>query len=104
MMTYCQTIIMSSTMAKFFSTLLEIALSTWIGKTQKRAKGQASFQTQCISVDHFITFWVLMDEGGQSLYVFFMNFEKVFDMVPRDALWERMQKARAPLRALHGSL
>ena len=39
---YC-TITVSSTMAKFFSTLLETALSAWAEKAHKRAKGQAGF-------------------------------------------------------------
>ena len=42
-LTNYRTTVVSSTMAKLFSTLLETTLSAWAKKTHKRAKGQAGF-------------------------------------------------------------
>ena len=85
------TIMVGSTMAKLFSTLLETTLSVWAEKTHKRAKEQAGFRALHNTIDHLVTLQVLMDESrrmGKPLYCCFVDFKKAFDTVPRDGLWE----------------
>ena len=59
---YC-TIMVSSTMAKIFNTILEIQLSKWAEKHNKRAHGQAGFRPGHNTIDHLVTLRVLMDES-----------------------------------------
>ena len=80
-----RTIMVSSTIAKVSSTIMEQKISTWAESTSKRALGQAGFRPKHSTVDHLVTLRVIMEESqlGKTLYCCFVDFKKAFDNVPR---------------------
>ena len=83
----------SSTIAKLYSTIIEQNISTWSESTSKKAVGQVGFRPKHSIVDHLVTLRVIMQESrlqGKTLYCCFVDFKKVFDTVPRSELYYRM--------------
>eukprot|EP00249_Psilotum_nudum_P014414 c24809_g1_i1 orf=143-907(+) len=98
-LTNYRTIMICSTLAKLYSTIIETKLSKWAEKEKKRAIGQAGFRPKHCTIDHLITLRVLMEESrlkGQPLYCCFIDFKKAFDTVPQDVLWERLESIEVP--------
>lgn len=99
-LTNYRTIMVGSTMAKLFSTIIENKLSLWAEFNKKRAVGQAGFRKNHNTADHLTTLRVLMEESrlrGQPLFCCFIDFKKAFDTVPRNSLWERLVHLEVPL-------
>ena len=99
LLTNYRTIMVSSIMAKLFSTILKMQLSKWAEDHNKRAYGQAGFRPGHNTIDHLVTLRVLMDESrleGATLYCCFVDFKKAFDTVPRAGLWLRLQELGVP--------
>ena len=81
-----RTIMVSSTIAKLYSTIMEQKISTWAESTSKRALGQAGFRPKHSIADHVVTLRVIMEESplqGKTLYCCFVYFKKAFDTVPQ---------------------
>ena len=53
----------SSTIAKLYSTIMEQKISKWAESTNKRALGQAGFRPKHSTVDHLVTLRVIMEES-----------------------------------------
>jgi hypothetical protein len=90
----------SSTIAKLYSTIMEQKISTWAESQNKRALGQAGFRPKHSTVDHLVTLRVIMKESrlqGKTLYCCFVDFKKAFDTIPRNELWNRMVEIGMPL-------
>ena len=61
--------------------------------------GQVGFRKHHSTIDHLVTLRVLMEESclrGKGLYCCFVDFKKVFDMVPPEHLWRRMEELEMP--------
>ena len=58
-----RTIMVSSTIAKLYSTIMEQKISTWAESTSKTAVGQAGFRPKYSHVDHLVTLKVIMEES-----------------------------------------
>lgn len=94
-----RTIMVSSCMSKLLGSTLEQAISSWAEVNNKRAKTQAGFRPKHSTIDHLVSIRVLMEESrlkGKPLFCCFVDFKKAFDTVPRDGLWQRMQKIGVP--------
>lgn len=105
LLTNYRTIMVSSAMAKLFSTILEMQLSKWAESNNKRAHGQAGFRPDHNTIDHLVTLRVLMEESrlkGETLYCCFVDFKKAFDTVPRVGLWQRLQELGVPTNLCMG--
>ena len=98
-LTNYRTIMVSSIMAKLFSTILEMRPRKWAEDHNKRAYGQARFRPGHKTIDHSVTLRVLMDKSqleGTTLYCCFVDFKKAFDKVPRAGLRLRLQELGVP--------
>ena len=94
-----RTIMVSSTIAKLYSTIMEQKISAWAESHNIRALGQAGFRPKHSTVDHLVTLRVIMEESrlqGKTLYCCFVDFKKAFDTVPRSELWNRMVEIGMP--------
>ena len=58
-----RTIMVSSTMAKLYSTIMEQTISTWAESTSKISLGQAEFRPKHSTVDHLVTLRGIMEES-----------------------------------------
>ena len=58
-----RTIMVSSSIAKLYSALMEQMISTWAESTSKRALGQARFRPKHFTVDHLVTLIVIMEHS-----------------------------------------
>ena len=68
-----RTIMVSSTIAKLYRTIMEQKISTWAESTSKRELGQARFRPKHSTVDHLVTLRVIMEESrlqGKTLLLF----------------------------------
>ena len=74
-----RTIMVGSTMAKLFGTVMENKISSWAEENSKRAKSQAGFRKHYNTTDHLVTLRVMMEESrlrGEGLYCCFVDFKK----------------------------
>ena len=82
-----RTIMVSSTIAKLYNTIMKQKMSTWVESTSKRELGQAGFRPKHSIVDHLATLRVIVEESrlqGKTLYCCFV------DTIPRSKLWNRI--------------
>lgn len=94
-----RTMMLSSTLAKLFSIVLETKISTWAQEANKRLVEHAGFRKEHRIANHLVTLRVLMDESrlkGHSLLCCFLDLIKAFDTVSHGGLWERMQTLGVP--------
>ncbi|KAH9324645.1 hypothetical protein KI387_004823, partial [Taxus chinensis] len=86
--------------SKLFWGMIERRISNWAEREGKRAKGQAGFRPKHSTIDHCITLKHLIekvwDSQGEEAFCCFVDFKKVFDTVPRDKLWNRMEELGIP--------
>jgi hypothetical protein len=98
-----RTIMISLILAKLYGIILENNISLWIESHGKRAKGQVGFRTYHSSVDHIVTFRIIVEEFRNTktnLFCSFVDFRKAFDMVPRKNLWNRLEEINVPLELM----
>ena len=88
-------------MAKLYASILTRRLSLWAKANGARHPSQAGFVTglgpqhQHFLMRHLVTRY--SRTAGPPLFICQIDFEKAFDKVPRDLMWERLRE-----RGLHG--
>lgn len=90
-----RTIMVGSTMAKLFGTVMENKISSWTEENSKCTKSREGFRKHHSTTYHLVALRVMMEESrlrDEGLYYCFVDFKKAFDMIPRKKLWERMEK------------
>jgi hypothetical protein len=87
-------------LAKLYGIILEKKISLWLESHGKRDKGQAEFRRYHSTVDHHVTFRIIVEEfcnTKTNFFCCFVDFRKAFDMVPRKNLWNRLEETKVPL-------
>ena len=70
-------------------------LMKWTEQHQLRARGQAGFRRDHRTTDQTFVVRTLIEKAKadrQPLYSCFVDFKKAYDTVPRDLLWEKLQR------------
>jgi Reverse transcriptase (RNA-dependent DNA polymerase) len=70
-------------------------LMKWTELHQLRARGQAGFRRDHRTTDQTFVVRTLIEKAKadrQPLYSCFVDFKKAYDTVPRDLLWEKLQR------------
>ena len=80
-------------LSKVFTAILAKRLRIWIESKNKVCPEQAGFRTQYSTVDHIFTLHAMISRhvygnGRGKLYVAFIDYQKAFDSVDRQKLWE----------------
>jgi hypothetical protein len=78
------------TFSKLYATVLHLWLSNEI--QHLRAKGQANFHLEYQRTDHIFMLKSIIEEAhhhSSKVYLCFVDFQKAFDMIPREALFQR---------------
>jgi hypothetical protein len=95
-----RTIMINPLFAKLFGSILENRINKRAEEEDKRVKGQAGFKPKHSMIDHGITPRHIIEkvwEKNEEVFCCFVDFKKDFDMVPRDTLWQRMEKLGVPM-------
>ena len=101
-----RTIMVSSLMAKLYSIILEREISVWAEQHEVRAISQAGFRSQHSTLDHLLTLRALIEQNKdlkRTTFCCFVDFEKAFDTVPRDLLWQRLFEVGIPRPLIHAT-
>jgi hypothetical protein len=72
--------------AKIYGIILEKKISLWLESHSKRAKGQTEFRRYRSTVDHLVTFRIIVEElcnTKTNHFCCFVDFRKDFDIIPR---------------------
>lgn len=94
-----QTIMISPLLAKLYGIILERKLSIWLESEGKQAKGQACFRKQHSTTDHLVMLKIIVEEcrnDKSNLLCCFVDFRKVFNTVPTNNLWNRLEELKVP--------
>ena len=81
-------------LGKLYASVLEARLSAWAEGNEIRARGQAGFRKDHRTSDQALVLRTLVEQqryAGQALYCCFVDFQKAFDCVPRQLLWQKLQ-------------
>ena len=92
----------SSTLAKLYTSVLNLRLTEWAEKWGCRAVAQAGFRKDHRCSDNVFILRALIEKANASkgsLYICFVDFSKAFDTIPRKLLWERLRELR-----VHGNM
>jgi hypothetical protein len=92
----------SSTLAKLYSSVLNLRLTDWAEKWGYRAVAQAGFRKDHRCSDNVFILRALIEKANASkgsLYICFVDFSKAFDTIPRKLLWERLRELK-----VHGNM
>ena len=86
-----------SVTSKVFSSIINTRLYNWAETNQKINEEQAGFRKNYSTIDHIFTLHCmasncLYGKKRSKLYAAFIDFQKAFDTVHRDKLWEILQK------------
>jgi hypothetical protein len=76
-------------LAKMFTMILESRISQWAETNDLRARGQASFRKDFRTTYNLFILRTLTEQARfqkKKLYIYFVDFKKTFDTVPRDLL------------------
>jgi hypothetical protein len=90
----------SPILAKLYGIILEKEISLWLESHGKRDKGHVGFRRYHSTLDHLVTFRIIVEEFHNTktnLFCFFVDSRKAFDMVPRKNLWNRLEEIKVPL-------
>jgi exonuclease III len=82
-------------LAKVFAMILEARISQWAEANDLRAKGQAGFRKDYRTTDNLFILRTLTEQAKlqkKKLYTCFVDFKKAFDTVPRDLLWQVLER------------
>jgi hypothetical protein len=74
--------------------ILESRISQWAKTNDLHAKGQAGLKKDFRTTDNLFILRTLTEQAKfqkKKLYTCFMDFEKTFDTVPRDMLWQVLE-------------
>jgi hypothetical protein len=77
-------------LAKLFTMILEKRLREWVEQHRLRAKGQAGFRKDYRTIDQLFILRSLIKQSKakkKPLYYCFVDFKKVFNIVPHEVLW-----------------
>lgn len=88
-------IAVGSLLAKLYACILNELLMKWTEQHQLRARGQAGFRRDHRTTDQTFVVRTLIEKAKadrQPLYSCFVDFKKAYDTVPRDLLWEKLQR------------
>jgi hypothetical protein len=88
-------------LAKLYGTILENNIILWLEIHGKRGKCQVGFRRYHSTVDHLVTFRIIVEEFHNTktnLFCFFVDFRKTFDMVPGKNHWNRLEEISVPLQ------
>ena len=88
-------IAVGSLLAKLYACMLNEKLMRWTEQHQLRARGQAGFRKDHRTTDQTFVVRTLIEKAKadkQPLYSCFVDFKKAYDTVPRDLLWEKLQR------------
>jgi hypothetical protein len=95
-----RTIMISSILAKIYGIILENKIILWLESHSKRAKGKAGFRRYHSTVDHIVTFRIILEEflnTKTNIFCCFVDFRKAFGMVLRKNLWNSLEEIKVPL-------
>jgi hypothetical protein len=79
--------------AKLYAALLEQRISAWAEASGNRADGQFGFRRQRSTAQAALVLRTLQDQhrqGGQQLWVCFVDFKQAYDRVSRERLWLKL--------------
>eukprot|EP00887_Chlorella_sp_A99_P006887 scaffold2.g6887.t1 len=79
-------------LGKLYALVINTRLAAWLEASGKRASGQAGFRT----LDNCFILRALVERArarGVKLYICAVDFEKAFDCVCRDQLWDALRRA-----------
>jgi hypothetical protein len=77
-------------LAKLFTMILDKRLSEWVEQHGLRAEGQTRFCKDYRTTDQLFILRTLIEQikaQKKPLYCCFLDFNKAFDIVPREVLW-----------------
>ena len=89
----------SPLLANLYGIILENKINEWIEMEGKIAKGQIDFRRNHSTIDHLITFRMMEKEcrnNNYELFCCFVYFQKSFDTVTRNNLWNRLEELKVP--------
>ena len=88
-------IAVSTVLAKLYASLLTRRLSEWSERHHLRAVGQAGFRADHSTLDQMLVLRTLIESARavrEPLFACFVDFQKAYDSVPRDLLWQKLQR------------
>jgi hypothetical protein len=88
-----RTIMVGHTFSKLYATVLHRKLSSDLQQRHLRAREQAGFRPPHQNIDHIFTLCVVIEARHRSskVYCCFVDFQKAFDFVSREALLQRLK-------------
>jgi len=75
--------------AILYGSIIEYKISFWLDDNNLRAKVLPNFRNKHSTIDHVFIFWVIVKNCGndkEDLFACFVDFKKVFDIVPKNKL------------------
>jgi hypothetical protein len=87
-----RTIRLGHTFSKLYATVLHLKLFGELER-QRRAKRQDGFCPGHQTIDHILTLKAIIEEAqhrSSKAYCCFVDFQKAFDFIPREALFQRL--------------
>jgi hypothetical protein len=88
------TIMVGYTFSKLYATVIHRKLSSDLEQRHLGARGHAGFRPAHQTIDHIFTLHVVMEEAqhhSSKVYYCFVDFQKAFDSIPREALLQRLK-------------
>ena len=82
-------------LAKLYAMVLESRATAWAEDGRCRAKGQAGFRKDFRTTDQLFIIRTILQQAKHSkrkLYCCFVDFKKAFDLVPRESLWQVLER------------
>jgi hypothetical protein len=86
-------------LSNLYGIILEKNIILWPQSHGKRDKGQVWFRRYHSTMDHIVTFRIIVEEflnTKTNLFCFFLYFRKYFDIVPTKNLWNRLEEIKVP--------
>ena len=83
------------TLFKLYAMILEARATAWAEESKCRARGQVGFRKDYRTTDQLFIIRTLLQQAAHAkrkLHCCFVDFKKAFDLVPRDALWNVLQR------------
>ena len=82
-------------LVKLYAMVLESRATAWAEDRRCRAKGQAGFRKDFRTTDQLFIIRTILQQAKHSkrqLYCCFVDFKKAFDLVPRESLWQVLER------------
>ena len=98
-------IAVGTVMARLYASLLNTRLTAWAESKGLRARGQAGFRADHRCSDQLMVLRTLVEQERvekHPLYVCFVDFTKAYDSVPRDLLWDKLERTGVRGKFLQG--